>query len=424
MTLSAAPKLPAYAALAAIGCLAGLALERPEPVLLGAPFLLALAIGAALSRPPLVNVTSQLHTDRVVEGDTVTLTIGIEAAAPVPWLEVIVAPPAGLVLAAGPPGDLITLSPGVPRQIARTFQCQRWGGYQIGTVFVRARDPLGFFAREGWAGARHPLRVYPQPATLRAILHPAETQIFAGNERSRATGEGIEFADIRPFVPGDRLRRINWRLTTRLGEPHVNEMHRERNTDVVLFLDTFAEAGRGNDSTRLQAVRAAAALADRYLERRDRVGLISFGGLLHWLTPAMGLKQRYRIIESLIETDIVFSYAWKRIAIIPPQVLPPKALVIAISPLLDERAMAALLDLRARRFDLAIIEVSPVPFVPPLPEAAGNLAFRIWQMDREVMRDRFRRLGVPVAAWVDGQPLEQTMQEVGLFRRYARLARA
>ncbi len=423
MKLYAAPKLPAYAALAALGCLAGLALERPEPVLLGAPFLLALAIGAALPRPPAVTVSSHLANDRVVEGDTATLAIALEAAAPAPWLEVMLSSPEGLTLSDGRAGDLVALTADTPHQLERTLRCRRWGGYLLGGVFVRARDALGFFVREGWVGGRHPLRVYPEPATLRAIVQPAETQIFAGNTRARAIGEGIEFADTRPFMPGDRLRRINWRLTTRLGEPHVNELHRERNTDIVLFLDTFAEVRRGDDGTRFQAVRAAAALADRYLERRDRIGLISFGGLLHWLTPAMGITQRYRIIETLIETDVVFSYAWKKIAVIPPRVLPPKALVIAITPLLDERAITALFDLRGRHFDLVIFEVSPVPFVPILTGATGDLAFRVWQMDREVIRDRFRRLGVPVTAWDAGQPLEQAVQEVQQFRRYARLAR-
>jgi uncharacterized protein (DUF58 family) len=222
-------------------------------------------------------------------------------------------------------------------------------------------------------------------------------------------------------MPGDRLRRINWRLTSLLGEPYVNELHGERNTDIVLFLDAFAEARHRGEGTRFQAVRAATALAERYLQRRDRIGLVSYGGILRWLQPAMGQVQRYRIIDALIETDIVFSYAWKEIKAIPPAVLPPKALVIAITPLLDERAIAALLDLRARRFDLAIIEVSPAPY---LTRPVSDLALRIWRLDREVMRERFRRLGVPVVVWAAGQPLEQAVQEVQAFRRSARFVRA
>jgi uncharacterized protein (DUF58 family) len=89
--------------------------------------------------------------------------------------------------------------------------------------------------------------------------------------------------------------------------------------------------------------------------------------------------------------------------------------------LLDERAIDALLNLRARRFDLAIVEVSPEPFVAA---PVNDLALRVWRLDREVMRERFRRLGVPVVVWSAGQPLEQAVQEVQVFRRSARLARA
>ena len=421
MLTNASPKLPAFAALGAAGCLFGLALERPEPVLLGAPFLVVLVIGVALMRPFDVQVSARLRNDRVNEGDDVILDIELASAVPVSWVEVALRLPDGLASAAEPAANLVTLAPGVVCRLQQAIHCRRWGGYLVGEIFVRARDPMGLFVRESWVRASLPLRVYPRPETVRSVVSPMETQVFAGNELARTTGEGIEFADTRPFMPGDRLRRINWRLTTRLGEPYVNEMHQERNADIVIFLDTFAEARHGEEGTRFQAVRAAAALADLYLQRRDRIGLVSYGGILRWLQPSMGLVQRYRIIDALIETDIVLSYAWKEIKFIPPTVLRSKSLVIAISPLLDERAIDALLNLRARRFDLVIIEVSPEPFVAA---PVNDLALRVWRLDREVMRERFRRLGVPVVVWSAGQPLEQAVQEVQVFRRSARLARA
>ena len=128
---------------------------------------------------------------------------------------------------------------------------------------------------------------------------------------------------------------------------------------MILFLDTFADARAGGRSTLDLAVRATSTLASRYLERRDRVGLVSFGGILRWLTPGMGAGQRYRIVDALLESEIVFNYAWKDVSIIPARTLPPQALVLAVTPLLDDRAVEALADLRARRYDLAIVEVSP-----------------------------------------------------------------
>ena len=151
-------------------------------------------------------------------------------------------------------------------------------------------------------------------------------------------------------MPGDRLRAVNWRASARRGELIVNERHPDRNADVVLFLDSFAEArgGEEDDGTLERAVRAAATLAGRYLERRDRVGLVTFGGVLRWLEPGGGSVQRYRLIDALLETGVEFSYAWKGVNTIPARTLPAKALVVAVTPLLDERSIAALLDLRAR----------------------------------------------------------------------------
>ncbi len=59
------------------------------------------------------------------------------------------------------------------------------------------------------------LRVYPLPETLRRIVPPVATQPFTGNEVARQKGEGLEFADLREFAPGDRVRSINWRASAR-----------------------------------------------------------------------------------------------------------------------------------------------------------------------------------------------------------------
>ena len=68
--------------------------------------------------------------------------------------------------------------------------------------------------------------------------------------RPRSRADGLEFADTRAFVPGDRLRSVNWRASARRGELIVNERHPDRNADVVLFLDSFAEARGGDEDGR------------------------------------------------------------------------------------------------------------------------------------------------------------------------------
>ena len=233
----------------------------------------------------------------------------------------------------------------------------------------------------------------------------------------------MEFADLRLFAPGDRVRSINWRASARRDELVVNERHPERNADVILFLDTFADARAGGRSTLDLAVRATATLAARYLERRDRVGLVSFGGVLRWLTPGMGSTQRTGSSTRCSSRRSSSTTRGRTSRSSRARVLPPQALVVAVTPLLDDRAVEALADLRARRYDLAIVEVSPIGFTDPGESESDRLAHRLWVLRREEIRARYERLGVAVASWSDDAPLDAVLEGVRAFRRHAQISR-
>jgi uncharacterized protein (DUF58 family) len=423
MTRHVSPRLAAYAGLAALLLIAGLAAGRVELVALAAPFALAAFVGAAVARDPQIEVEINIDRSRVLEDEQVGATVGVSSANGAARADVLLLLPDELTpLRPNPLG--VRLAPGETRSLELPLRCDRWGAFSVGPVLVRARDPLGFHSWEARAGGVAGLRVYPSVETLHALLPPYETQVFVGNQVSRAKGEGIEFADVRPWTHGDRPRRINWRASARRDELWVNDQHPERNTDVVLFIDTFAEVRRAGRSTLDMAVRAATSLAHRYLGRKDRVGLVSFGGFLTWLVPASGTLQLYKIVDSLLQMDVVLSFAVKGVDVLPPRTLPPKALLIALTPLLDPRSAAALLDLRARGFDLVVVEVSPVPFVDPGKSELDALSYRLWRLSRESLRARYERAGVPVVEWLDGVPLDVPLEEVASFRRYARPARA
>jgi uncharacterized protein (DUF58 family) len=414
------PRLTAYAALAAAGLVAGLALGRVEPVALAAPFVLAL-VAAVAERDPSVSVRLTLDRDRALEGDEITATLELSSAAHVERLDLLV-PLAPELSIDGGPARAVVLRAGEERTIELTVRCERWGAFSVGPLLVRVRDVLGFRSWEGEAGERLPLRVYPSEETLHSLVPPLETQVFAGNQVSRARGEGIEFADLREWQPGDRVRRVNWRATALRGSLWVNEQYPERNTDVVLFLDTFAEVRAHGRSTNDRAVRAAATLAHGYLQRKDRVGLVGFGGVLSWLLPESGTRQLYAIVDTLLTSDIVHSYALRGVDVLPPRTLPPKALVLALTPLLDDRTAAALLDLRARGYDLIVVEVSPLELLEPDPASAAELAHRLWRLSREALRWRYEQVGVPVVSWREGVPLAAPLEEVNAFRHLARPA--
>jgi uncharacterized protein (DUF58 family) len=423
VTRSATAKLAAYAAISGVGLLAALVLARPELVALTAPFLLALSAGLALATPPRLTVAVALDHERALEGDVVGATVAVAAASPVDRLDIYVRLPEGVELEKGRNPVGLHLRAGEQRELEFTLRAARWGGHVIGPTYLRARDPLGLLTWEFTADTRPELRTYPREEVLRRVLAPAETQVFTGNEVARVKGEGIEFADIRPWTSGDPLKRVNWRASARRGDLWVNESHPERNTDVILFVDSFAEARRGDESTLDLAVRATATLADAYIRRRDRVGLVAFGGILRWLVPGTGLVQLYRIIDALLDTQIVLSYYWKEIDVIPRRTLPPNALVIGLSPLIDPRSVGALLNLRARGFDLAVVDISPVPFTERPPRGLDAVAYDLWRLRRDALRHRLQRAGVAVVEWDAKTPLQAILEEVRAFRRYARHAR-
>jgi uncharacterized protein (DUF58 family) len=417
------PKLGAYTGLAALGLVGALALGLPELVALAAPFALVVVLGLATGREPDVVVTVHLDRERALQHEEIEVRLAVTARVPVSRLQLFLRLPDGLVLERGDNPTALRLAEGETRELELVARAERWGAYRAGDVFVRASGPFGVFRYETRLDRGQPLKVYPSPEAVRELLRPLRTQVFAGNYVAREKGEGIEFADLRPFVPGDRIRRVNWRASARRGELWVNELHPERNSDVVLFLDSFAQARRGGSGTLDLAVAAATGLAQRYLKDKDRVGFVSFGGALNWLLPGTGPVQLYRIIDSLLDTDVVLNYAWKDIDVIPRRTLPPRALVIALSPLLDDRASNALLDLRARGFDLAVIEISPLQFTERGRGKTGELAWRLWTLKRDALRMQFERAGVPVAAWDERVPLAAAIEEVRSFKRHARVSR-
>jgi uncharacterized protein (DUF58 family) len=418
------PKLGAYVGLAALALLAALATRRPELAVVAVPFALTAALGLLLARRPSIDAEVELDVERALEEDELDVRVTLRATVGAERVEVLLQLPRELVVVEGDNPLQLRLADGEQRELTFRVRCARWGAFRVGRVYLRAHDWFGLFQREIVLDRRQPLKVYPSEEHLRDLLRPTDTQVFSGNHVARQKGEGIEFADLRQFVPGDRIRHVNWRASARRGELWVNEHHAERNADVVILLDSFAEARRGDRSTLDPALRAAGTLAARYLRQKDRVGFVTFGGILNWLLPTTGTVQLYRIVDAMLDTQIVLSYAWRDIRTVPRRTLPPQALVLALTPLLDERSETALLDLRGRGFDLVVIEISPLSLLPESPGELGELADQLWRLRRDAMRGRFERAGIPVAVWGDETSLAAAVEEVSSYRRRSRAVSA
>jgi uncharacterized protein (DUF58 family) len=420
VTRTGNPRLVGYAALAALGLLGALALRRPELAVVTAPFALILALGSR-ARDPGVEAAFAMRAERTLEGAEEDVRVTLRSERGVDRLELLLDLPPCVEVVDGGAARSMRLRAGEERELDLTVRCTRWGVYDLGAIRLRARDAWRVVTWEDTVSASHRLKAYPRPLTLRRVLAPMETQAFAGSQVARAKGDGVEYADIRDFVPGDRVRSINWRASARRQSLVVNERHPERNTDVVLFVDSFADVRDGDRSVLDDAIRAAASLATSYLQHRDRVGLVGFGGVLRWLQPGMGSTQRYRLVETLLETGVAPTYAWRDVNVIPARILPPAALVLALTPLVDPRFVAALEDLRGRRYDVAVVEVDPVPLVPAGRTEIERAARRLWLLEREVLRWRLESRGIGTAVWNDNA-LDTVLEEVRTFRRYARTA--
>ena len=432
MTRRPSAKIAAYVGVAALALLAGLALGRPELVAVAAPLAVLVVAGLAGARDPELAAEVAVDRERALVDDQVTVTLRVAAGTRIERLEVLLVVPPGMEGPAGGPARTtgtartwaaaVTLAAGEERALAIRLTCRRWGAYWLGDVHLRAHDRFRLFTWERHLDRHAALKVFPVPETLRSLVRPAETLVSTGSHVAPQRGDGIEFADLRPFLPGDRPRSINWRATARRGGLMVNQRHPERATDVVLFLDSFLDVHGPTGSTLDRAVGAAASLAAAYLRQRDRVGLVTFGGFVQWLQPGGGQTALYRLLDTLMETQVFATAAWKGIRHLPPRTLPAKALIVALTPLVDERGVAALFDLLARGYDLAVVDISPLTQAGPGGGDWGGLAQRLWALERETLRHRYQRLGAAVVEWPDALHLQQVLLEVEACRRRAGLA--
>src|SRR5678809_1049401 len=127
--------------------------------------------------------------------------------------------------------------------------------------------------------------------------------VMAGAYLSVFKGRGMEFDEVRPYVPGDDIRSIDWNVTARTGEPYVKRFVEERELTVMLLVDVSAsqEFGSGRRSKLEASVELSALLALSAIANDDKVGLLLFhGGADLYIPPRKGQKHAMRIIREVL----------------------------------------------------------------------------------------------------------------------------
>jgi uncharacterized protein (DUF58 family) len=128
-------------------------------------------------------------------------------------------------------------------------------------------------------------------------------EIFSGEYHSVFKGRGIEFAEVREYLPGDDIRSVDWNVTARMGHPFVKLFEEERELTLMLLCD-FSSSGYFGSAKQLKievAIEVAALLAFSAIKNHDKVGLLLFTDSIEkFVPPKKGKTHVLRILRELI----------------------------------------------------------------------------------------------------------------------------
>jgi uncharacterized protein (DUF58 family) len=375
--------------------------HRPDLLAVAAP--LALALLPLLRRPtgePAVRL--EFDEETVAEGARVPGRLVLTGAAGAETLAAAVATP-DWVRPDGRVAAAIPVEPDGTAVLDLGLRAQRWGRSEVGPAVVTLSGAGGLLRCGPLTVPPRRLAVLPLTEKYRGAELMPRARGNVGVHASRRLGDGMELTGIRPFAPGDRMRRINWRISLRTGELHVNATTTERDADVMLLLDARYDAGRsggidGSASGVDVAVRATAALAAFYLGTGDRVGLVTYAGGIRQLPATAGRAQLHRLLQSLL--DVSGPRQAKSEPPLPEPVgVDPRALVLVVSPLVGRRVFDQAAALARAGHSVIAVDTLPDRLGTEEVDAWSGPALRLWRLERATRITQLRDLGVPVVPW-------------------------
>lgn len=281
-----------------------------------------------------------------------------------------------------------------------------WGAYRFGPV-----DDVGESVTA---------RPAPDPFAGHAAI-PRPTGLVGQNKGAR-TGDGAEFAEIRPFRTGDRLRRISWPITARTGTLHVRTSYAELDTSVLLVLDASSDFGRSRahperDSALDVGMRACVTVAQHFLRHGERVGVRVIGSVRQERVRAgAGSAQLHRIVDSLMTV----SPGGVRALPTDPSRLTTASdgLIVLVSALVDQEVLRIAATLAQHGHPLVVIDCMPHD-VDVAATEPDRLARRLRMIERDHEVRMLRSHGAPVISWQGSGTIDHVLLQ--LARRPPRM---
>ncbi|MCW2774364.1 MAG: hypothetical protein JWN91_2690 [Nocardioides sp.] len=401
----------------------------PSLVVIAAPFVLLVAL--SLVHRPTREPRLDSHLDHVIlhEGQGTTARLAMADVDEVEFVTRVAGRPPYVALR--PSGGYVgrLLAEGVPDV---EISPRRWGRRFLGEEYVALYTP--------WAGFRYgPIALGGQQVRVLPVTPPYDSRAevpqplgLVGAHRSRRPGSGTELAGIRTFQAGDRLRRINWRVSLRTGALHVVTTRAEEDTGVLLVVDALADHGPsdgidGAASSLDLTVRAAAAIAEHHVRTGDRVALRVVGRGGEQVGYGAGARHLRMIQDRLstIQVGEVAEGAGADDGVLRLGVT-GGAVVIVMSPMLAESVGTVAATLTRRGVTVLVIDTLPPDARPPRLDGVEpglvDLAWRMRRIERSVVLDRLAMLGCPVVAWRGPGTVDDVMRRLARRAQQPRVA--
>ena len=400
--------------LAVVGVLA----RRPDLVVLAAP-LLSAAVWAAWRRPTSAPEVRQSIGHVVLrEGQATRWHVTVDdreglvdevalMMKPTHWSEL--EPESGEAVISLRDDDVAALDIGV--------RSTRWGRRRTGPALVVASSAWAAFrfVSRDEADARAVITL-PAPSAFDAAAPPVRSPGLVGVNRSPRQGDGTEFAGIRPFQPGDRLRRIHWRQSLRAGALHVSASWADHDRHVVLLLDALDDIGEsggvdGQASSLDICVRAASAIAEHHIGAGDRVAMVLIGARgVQRMPPATGRRHLRRMLDVMAGIEPATSLIDDGRML---RGLGNGALVVMLSPLISPFALQRAVRIASHGFTIVVVDCLPEDVSQEDPDDPFvGLAWRIELLHRERAIRRVREAGIAVVPWRGPGSLDAVLRDL------------
>lgn len=283
---------------------------------------------------------------------------------------------------------------------------QRWGRYPL-RACVDVVAPGGLLTGTAIVDTAD-IYVFPVAPPQPTGLPRTELPDRLGTHLTRHTGPGVEFADIRPYLPGDQLRTVNWAVSARRGSLHVTQRLTDRAADVVVLVDMSAQPPGPATAVTERALRGATQVVQSALQGGDRAGVVGLGGRRpRWLGADIGRRQFYRVLDTALGIGSEYQSTTGTLA--PRPAVPPGAVVVAFSTLLDTGFALALIDLCKRGHPVVAVDVLEGW---PFDGHQDPILERMWTLQRSAMYRDMRVVGVEVVSWSAELTLDQAIHLV------------